>query len=539
MSDDRFETLWSDFLEGDLGEAELAELDALLGSRPELVDRAMDLYEVHRGIGLLHQEKDPGLFARSTLERLRRDREGFVSSLKSRLEGRERPRRIPWAGYGAVAAATLLFSLVLHLLLTAGARQEREVPSPVATLVRMDKARWEPAASRQEGERLSSGPLHLAGGNAVLVFDGGAIVALYGPADFEIESRGSAWLRQGKISVRAELDAAGFIVHTPSGEAVDLGTEFVVAVDLSGAAEIHVQEGEVAWSRTPGGPPTQTLKSGQALRSEGGTPERSIAFVAQSLDDFLRQLSHEVLPTRPTAEEEFRYPPGELALAAATAGSGWSGPWRHRRGIEQTREPDGSAGMRILPESLEGVWFPGTQAGGSLALPPGNNVTIRELTEPIDLDRDAVYYLSFLLRREADAAPGRSDPPHFRLTLRSSRDYWGSSITAGLPISLRPTLQYHGRGSFASPTPVAVGETTLWVLKIVAGRSRPDEVFLKVFRSGEAVPRLEPAPWTVLTGPLAGGGLLDLVVVTGSGPATHAFDRLRIGRTWESVLQKP
>lgn len=537
MSDDRFDTLWSDFLEGDLDEAGVAELDALFAARPELLDRAMDLYEVHRGIGLLHQEKDPALFAKSTIDRIRADREDFVGSLKARLPGPP-ARKKPWAGYLLVAAATLIFSLVLHLLVQTPQRQELPPSAPVATLVRLDKARWQPEATLLKGQRLSPGPLRLAGGNAVLLFDGGAAVALYGPTDIEVESRSSARLRNGKISVRAELDAAGFTVRTPVGEAVDLGTEFVVSVSLSGATEIHVQQGEVAWSRTPGAPPGQVLKSGQALRCENGSPEKSIAFVAQSLDDYLRQLSHEVLPTRPAALDDFGYAPGDLDLAAAAGGSGWSGGWRHRRGTEWTREPDNSPGMRILADSLQGSWFPKPESGGALALPPGNSVFLRELSEPVDLGRDAVYYVSFLVRRDNDAAAGATEVPHFRLTLRSSKDYWGQSITAGLPVSLRPTIQFHGLGTFAAPTSIAAGETTLWVLKIVAGRSRPDEVFLKVFRNGEALPRLEPAPWTVLTGPLAGEGVLDLVVVTGSGPSTHVFDGLRIGRTWESVLQR-
>src|SRR6185295_13692301 len=110
-----------------------------------------------------------------------------------------------------------------------------------ATLVRNDQARWEPEGALVEGARLAPGPLRLSRGSAVLLFDSGAVVALQGPADFGVESRGSARLRHGRITVRAEQDASGFTVHTPAGEAVDLGTEFAVDVALSGTTEVHVQ----------------------------------------------------------------------------------------------------------------------------------------------------------------------------------------------------------------------------------------------------------------------------------------------------------
>ena len=85
---------------------------------------------------------------------------------------------------------------------------------------------------------------------------------------------------------------------------------------------------------------------------------------------------------------------------------------------------------------------------------------------------------------------------------------------------------------------IEIGSATLWVLKIVSSRSRPDEVFLKVFKSAEALPRFEPSQWSVVTGPLLSDGRLDVVVVTSTGPATHVFDGLRVGRTWESVVRR-
>jgi hypothetical protein len=194
--------------------------------------------------------------------------------------------------------------------------------------------------------------------------------------------------------------------------------------------------------------------------------------------------------------------------------------------------------MSVVGESLRGTWSNGQERGGALVLPPGYSVFLRQLADPFDLGQDAVYYVAFALRRELDTPIGTSHSTHFRMTLRSSEDYWGPSISAGLPLSRHPTLQFHGHDSYVSTMDVPVGESTYWVLKIVAGRSKPDEIFLKVFGATEAIPAFEPAAWTSTTGPLSTSAKLDLVVITGTGPTTHVFDGLRAGRTWESVTRK-
>jgi hypothetical protein len=89
-----------------------------------------------------------------------------------------------------------------------------------------------------------------------------------------------------------------------------------------------------------------------------------------------------------------------------------------------------------------------------------------------------------------------------------------------------------------SPTDLPAGEATYWVIKIVAGRSKPDEIFLKVFGGTEAMPTFEPAAWTSSTGPLSTDAKWDLLVITGTGPTTHIVDGIRVGRTWESVTPK-
>jgi hypothetical protein len=541
-----FDDLWTDYLEGDLDEPGLAELERLLASDPDLTGRAAALFAEHRALGLLHAPPDADDFARATLERLKRDRDAFVSSVTGGLPpAPAAPPRRRWKDLALVAAATLVFSLILQVVLVP--RRGTPVPPPpatavlpVATLVETRKARWEPAGTRRPGERLVPGTVRLTGGEAVLQLDGGAIALLHGPADVQVESRGALRVRHGRILVRTEDPSSGVAVRTPLGEALAQDAELVVSVEISGATELHVQAGEVGWTRDPGHPPTLTLKRGQAVRFEvaHGSEGRMIAFAAQSLEDVLRERSIEMIPSRPDSEEDFEYGAGDLPVAAAGGGFGWKGPWRLRRGAEVTGERDSSDAMRILPGSLGGPWLPAPERGGALALPPGATFLLRELKEPIDLRGDGVHYVSFLLRREADAPPGSSEWPHFRLTLRSSADYWGSCVAVSLPLSRRPTIQLQSRDFFTAPLEVDVGATTLWVLKVVGSRSGPGELFLKVFRGAEALPRFEPSQWSVATGPLMSEGRLDVVVVTGTGPATHVIDGIRVGRSWESVVRR-
>jgi hypothetical protein len=548
MNSERLDELCTGFLEGDLSDAECGEFQALLEAQPGSLTLVADRYEIHRALGQLFQPHDSSAFARATIARICGERDVFIGALKSQLRtiAPVRKDRLSLLFAAGLAAAVLCVTAVSVALFYAvsgrpeNARNAIDAPPPaVATLVRSAGVRWEPDIAVLNGQRLSAGPLRLGTGRAVLQFDNGAIVAVQAPAHLQLESRSLLRVDQGRVAVRAEGDAAGFTVRTPAGDAQDLGTEFSVSVQVSGEAEIHVQQGEVAWLAEPAAPPTRILHAGEAARfdSTNKTQGHSIVFVAQTLDDFLRQFAANLQADRCAAYEGFDYPVGEQALETCGGGFGWKNPWRLRRGEERTREADMHTDFTIDAGSLS---FPSAEksGGGALQLPPGQSYRVRELVEPIDLNREAIYYLSFLLRRDAAVNPNPKGFPHFRLTLRRSTDFWGPSVTVGLPASRHPTLQLYSRDSFVAPLSVENGVTTLWVLKIVAHRGRPDEAFLKVFNPGEPLPAFEPAPWSVVADRFPADGLLDLVVVTGSGPLPYVFDELRVGRTWDSVARK-
>jgi hypothetical protein len=532
VSKDRFEQLWQDYLEGDLDAAGIDELDALLKANPELKLQAADEYELHRQLGLIHQAKDPALFATSTLARIATDRQDFADAVQRRLPTTNRPssRRSQLLGFFLVSAATLIFTLAIQALFFTRpeALQTPPASDPIATLVLADHARWEPDLSMAEGHRLKPGPLRLAaGGSAFILFDSGALAALQGPVECDLETRGSLRLKLGRVSVRAEGDASGFTVQLPSGEARDLGTEFLASADPSGATEVHVLEGEVAWATGAELPPSRFLRAGQAIRFESRqAPEgRSIPLAAQPIKEQLRLANQSSPRPAPTAGEPFAYDVGEVSLDRASGGFGWAGPWRLRRGGEVTREGDTNKILSIVQP-------------GRLRLPPGNTVRVRSLSDPIDLSKNSVTYISFSVRRELQPSEESPGSPHFRLTLRSSIDFWGKSVGIGYPPTGKPTIQIGMSESYAAPVAIDPGAIQLWVVKIVSSHRGPDQVFLKVFRPGEGIPDLEPAPWTVVTSAFQSDARLDLVLVTGSGPAIHELENLRLGPTWDSVVRR-
>ena len=513
MSDDRFEELWTSYLEGELDAAGFDELQQLLAGDPELLRRAADLYGEHRLLGLVHQSDDR--FARETMDRTLRDREGFVAAVVRHAAPRPRRRIV---GYVVVAAAAFLISIGVQQILS---RPPASPPEPVATLLRADGARWEREGVLPEGRRLLQGRLHLIEGKAAILFDSGAVMVLFGNADLDLESRGRALLRSGKVTVEAS-EAFGFTVGTPKGEVVDLGTEFAVAVESGGATEVHVLQGEVAWERPS--EKTRLLQTGQAVRFDSTREGRVVPLTGQGFKELMGSIRPEPREQALIVAESFDYPPGSIEPAQAAGGVGFKGPWRVRTPEEAGRDPDPSTAMTIVSDGLR---------GRSLQFPSARTFRIRPLAEPIDLGRDDVTYVSFLMRQEP---VDRGEQSFFRLTFRPSDDFMGQVVGFGMPPQRRPAI-YRNRDNFNSSVAFESGSVLFWVCKIAARRDGPDEVFLKIFRPGETVGALEPATWTNQTAPFRSDAKLDLLVLTGTGAGRQWFDELRIGRTWASVTE--
>lgn len=409
----------------------------------------------------------------------------------------------------------------------------------VATLLFADNCEWRKTDRLVEGQRLAAGSLQLERGLAVLRFDGGAAVVIEGPTDLDLESRGSARLASGRLTVRAPEEAAGFTVHTPASDVVDLGTEFAVVVERGGATELHVLEGEIAYSK-PGTPQetAELLGAGQAVRYDQAraSAPHVVPLNAPRFSELLRLAKIGPREDLLLAYEGFNYPVGRLALAKADGGTGWAGPWRPSPGAKRL---DNDGDLTIAFGQLKVPWPVQGGRGPMLEAPPDYQSRTRPLAQPVRLDEDGVYYVSVLVRWEAPPAPpaGQTNPlPSVRLVLRSAVDFQGDHVMFNLPAFQRPQIDVRSGAIFTSATTVARNETQFWVGKIVARRQGEDEIFFRVYGQDEALDTIEPAAWSVRSRGVRSDAQLDLVLLSKFGGGTCWWDEVRIGKSWRAVV---
>ena len=190
----------------------------------------------------------------------------------------------------------------------------------VARLVRTYECVWsEQGEAIADGDRLKLGQcLQLRSGLTELKFDCGARVILQGPAKFRLESRLSAAMSAGKVTVTIEDPAAkGFSIHTPGMEAIDLGTEFGLEVSPNGLEQVHVFRGEVhvAASPTKGSPiAAKRLLANQGIEVNLNT--RGVTMVANNGERFIRSVDNAQKYRHVVAYWRFEdHPVGELVAA--------------------------------------------------------------------------------------------------------------------------------------------------------------------------------------------------------------------------------
>ena len=185
--------------------------------------------------------------------------DGTRSVPNTTLPKRRLHRRIAWA-----TALTLLVGISFML-----ARQ-RFAPSAVVTVAGLEAVRWGPdQAALLPGQALPCGPIDIESGFLHLQFESKANVILEGRARLELLGRNAARLRWGKAVAHVPDSAKGFILESPEGRIIDLGTQFGVAVDEQGGTELHVLQGLVR-TAVRGESGMRELHASQGLRMTPG-----------------------------------------------------------------------------------------------------------------------------------------------------------------------------------------------------------------------------------------------------------------------------
>lgn len=253
---DRFEQLWTDYLEGELGEAELAELRQLIANDPRLAEAAADSYQLHRLLGIAACD-DPAAserFVQATMACLPADSNQFTGAVMRRLNTSTASRTRRWTRWLTVSVAAVALGIVsLTLVLRDGGEPagHQPVAQPATTNAKASARLVAASHARFFGELAP--PLEsiletrrdyvLTEGLVELEFPSGATVIIESPAVFRVISDMSLALDTGRCSVYAPEGAEGFRVETPVTRVVDRGTRFTVSVAETNETEVQVIEG--------------------------------------------------------------------------------------------------------------------------------------------------------------------------------------------------------------------------------------------------------------------------------------------------------
>jgi hypothetical protein len=158
-------------------------------------------------------------------------------------------RSAMWLVPLVAAAATAMALVAVPVFRSGGAPPAGPPADAHALLADATDAEWADGLQIEPGAEVAAGPLRLVAGSAQLRFRSGAFVTLSGPAEIEVLDGNSLFLRSGRIIPYVPKSAKGFTVVSPTGEVIDLGTEFAVSVDANGQTDVHVIAGDVQLAR--------------------------------------------------------------------------------------------------------------------------------------------------------------------------------------------------------------------------------------------------------------------------------------------------
>jgi ferric-dicitrate binding protein FerR (iron transport regulator) len=492
---------------GDLGPDEFHQLEKDLLSSPETRGRFL---QVIRTDVALHDEAT-------------RERDVPV----------ELPRRNRWLPVAGIAAAIAIAALAVWQMNRRGAMDAvaggGTSPLEFASLVDVRDCQWNDTPRPGVEKRLATRMMDLASGVAIIEFDGGARLALQGPAKLELIGPKAARLHRGTATVRCEEGLYSFSLLTPTSTVIDLGTEFGVAVEPDGASEVHVLDGEVEVTDALGKERQSTmfLNAGETiLLAANGENQRLDESTKSWVRDYSspadrearslppRVIARDVFPVDPTQEKRF------------SLGSGWKGSW--------WRATEGGKGdFRFVP--LEPLVKRDGKPG--MAMLVGGWVEVRRsLAEPIDPTRAQTIYVGFSLHRMNPTQRDKSGKLSEAMVLfRSSKD---PTAMFGVALSGRNHWVVTEPGGWERSELPASGTGPYFVIaKVELDPRRGNRISMAGFEDIAAVPSQEPARWDFTTRRQLAKISAPLDVIALQVRQTpFKFGELTLGNSWQSVV---
>ena len=445
----------------------------------------------------------------------------------------EIPKRVSWAMPVSIAAAIGLAALGWWSLFPREAPQlggASPASAPeVATLVDNRDCKWKDSQVVLVDHRLSPGMLALDSGVAVIEFDGGARLALQGPAVLELMGPKTARLHGGSATVRCEEGLYSFSLLTPTSTVVDLGTEFGVAVASDGTSEVHVLDGEVEVADTLNITQQKTLllNAGETvLVSSNGSNQLVDDSTKEWVRDYTSEADRKAKTTPPRVIARDVFPASRSVPQRFAQGTGWKGSW-----WQATTGNKGRFGFNNMEPLVKRDGKPG------LALQVPGWVEVRRfLTEPIDPTVSQTIYLGFSLHRINGIQRDKSGKlSEATVMFRSSKD---PTSILGMALSGRNHWVVLEQGGWErSVMPVKGNGPFFVVARIEIDPRRGNKVSMTGFDQISAIPSQEPDDWEFVTRRQLAkmNKPLDLIAIQ-VRQSPFKFGEIAIGNSWQAVV---
>jgi len=532
-----FDQLLNRLIDSQLSETEFEELEQYLIAHPQARQTYFDYLDINTGI----QE--------SNVERLKQldqivTAETYQSKPSSKYSDvAPKGKLLSVFKYVAVAAASVALMLSIDWYMTGRIYLEKKpvaataIDLPyVATLSRANDCVWgadnPPLFS---GQRLLSNELYLEQGVAEFRFDSGVRLVLEGPTRINIDSANSATVDSGSVVLHGYEAAPEFELITPQAKFFDIGTEYGTKVAEDGSTELHVFEGQVRIQPIEGivkdDPNNLVLNAGEARHID----QKGDAAIVLKPQDFKHEVPGKTKNLKVVREELIAYDsfhPEKIIAPKETsnwrqAGVGWKNSWR-----KQLNGSEPARGLSHPQKTLQPQLLSPHQSG-CIELGGGQSAW-RSLKKPIRLDTDAIYYISFFIQKKSGPKTSGNLYGNFSFQTIDQSDS-NKKILFGITSENYPILHYNLQHVERAP-PLSEDKPYFFVGKIVASKDSPDQVFLRAFSGEETIPDQEPLVWTCTSDPFRDSTTFECIRLYAGKSSKYLFDELRIGTSWESVV---
>lgn len=457
-----------------------------------------------------------------------------------------RRRWVPWDAIAAsLTAASLLTATLLFVWASPRIGQNGGEPDPtepaiesvgepvppgyIATIVSASVdavLNDQPAAI---GRRLIPGFYDVTDGQVTVQFDGGASIFFEGQPSFTLLSRREMIVHRGTFVFQGDKFCESIEIVTPHSVFKNIGTRYAAVIDAHGE-EVHVVEGSVRRTATAQFQPARQefiqAGAGMRYRAAHGIPEAiplDAALAARTLDTS----SVDAPGGLETVVDDFRGAGDQVGNLQS--GSGWSEAWRSRLGA-----------LHLVTPGLAGDGSVAVRHDGSGEPPAARrSAAHRRFERPIDLSKDGIWYLRFLVRRGPRV---RHDEHRAMVVLRSYGLTPEQEIERGalIQIALRQDDVAMVRVADALTRvslPQAPGETYAVVAKIVSGSVDPEQVLVRLMSADRLAGSKEPTEWSVVSESVATNIRIDQLSLECVSSSRIEFGDVCIGPTWDSVTR--